>query len=214
MSEVRDVADHLDERERTVLVAHFGLGQPAQTLDQIGGTLGLTAERARQIEAGALTKMREAFPVDPRRAPPANDRENGVRTGLVAAGAPERFEPVPEQGESARTGAWKMDSRRLDPNHLPTPFSAAEIAAACRPGRTLRYQIERAGQPPIVRVSRYVETDAIGAVQESWEESLDGRRLTEPTPNDRRGSTYSGMPRSTRRPRRVKTKRSRPRRRI
>ena len=80
MSEVRDVADHLDERERTVLVAHFGLGQPAQTLDQIGGTLGLTAERARQIEAGALTKMREAFPVDPRRAPPANDRENGVRT--------------------------------------------------------------------------------------------------------------------------------------
>ena len=74
-----------------------------------------------------------------------------------------------------------MDSRRLDPNHLPTPFSAAEIAAACRPGRALRYQIERAGRPPIVRVSRYVETDAIGAVQESWEESLDGRRLTEPT---------------------------------
>jgi len=74
-----------------------------------------------------------------------------------------------------------MDSSRLDPNHLPTPFSAAEIAAACRPGRTLRYQIERAGQPPVVRVSRYVETDTTGGVQESWEEPLDGRRLTEPT---------------------------------
>ena len=60
--EVRHVADQLDERERRILRAHFGLGQPAQTLNQIGGTLGLTAERARQIEACALTKLREAFP--------------------------------------------------------------------------------------------------------------------------------------------------------
>ena len=59
MDEVRDVADQLDERERVVIRAHYGLrGQPAQTLDQIGGGLGLTAERARQIEAGALAKMR------------------------------------------------------------------------------------------------------------------------------------------------------------
>ena len=28
------------------------------TLNQIGGTLGLSAERARQIEAGALRKLR------------------------------------------------------------------------------------------------------------------------------------------------------------
>lgn len=60
--EVRDVADQLDERERAVIRAHYGLlGQPAQTLDQIGGALGLTAERARQIEAGALTKLRDTF---------------------------------------------------------------------------------------------------------------------------------------------------------
>jgi RNA polymerase primary sigma factor len=56
--EVRNVADELDERERTVIRGHYGLGQRAQTLDQIGGTLGLTAERARQIEVGALTKLR------------------------------------------------------------------------------------------------------------------------------------------------------------
>jgi hypothetical protein len=38
--------------------AHFGLGRPAQTLGEIGGALGLTAERARQIEVGALDKLR------------------------------------------------------------------------------------------------------------------------------------------------------------
>ena len=60
--EIRDVrhfADGLDQREGAVLRAHYGLGQPAQTLNQIGGALGLTAERARQIELGALEKLRE-----------------------------------------------------------------------------------------------------------------------------------------------------------
>lgn len=59
--EVRDLADQLDERERAVIRAHYGLGGPAQTLKEIGGTLGLTAERARQIEVAALTKLREAL---------------------------------------------------------------------------------------------------------------------------------------------------------
>jgi RNA polymerase primary sigma factor len=59
--EVRDLADGLGERERTVIRAHYGLGQPAQTLNQIGGTLGLTAERARQIEVGALRKLRDSL---------------------------------------------------------------------------------------------------------------------------------------------------------
>jgi RNA polymerase sigma factor (sigma-70 family) len=59
--EVHDLADQLDERERAVLRAHYGLGEPAQTLNQIGRALGLTGERARQIEAGALHKLREAL---------------------------------------------------------------------------------------------------------------------------------------------------------
>jgi len=57
--EVRELADELDERERRILRAHYGLGQPVQTLTQIGESLGLTAERARQIELCALTKLRE-----------------------------------------------------------------------------------------------------------------------------------------------------------
>jgi RNA polymerase primary sigma factor len=59
MREVGDLADRLAGRERAVIRAHYGLGQPPQTLKQIGDRLGLTAERARQIEVGALDKLRE-----------------------------------------------------------------------------------------------------------------------------------------------------------
>ena len=59
--EVEDLTDGLGERERAVLRAHYGLGTPPQTLQQIGGGLGLAAERARQIESGALRKLRSAL---------------------------------------------------------------------------------------------------------------------------------------------------------
>ncbi|MCW0214292.1 MAG: sigma-70 family RNA polymerase sigma factor [Pseudonocardia sp.] len=59
--EIRALTDGLAERERAVIRAHYGLGAPAQTLKQIGESLGLTAERARQIESGALGKLREAL---------------------------------------------------------------------------------------------------------------------------------------------------------
>lgn len=59
--EVLDLAEQLEGRELEVIRAHYGLGQPAQTLNQIGRTLGLTAERARQIEVGALDKLRSAL---------------------------------------------------------------------------------------------------------------------------------------------------------
>jgi RNA polymerase sigma factor (sigma-70 family) len=57
---VQGLADLLDERERTVLRGHYGLGRPAQTLSKIGADLGVTAERIRQIEKEALEKLRQA----------------------------------------------------------------------------------------------------------------------------------------------------------
>jgi RNA polymerase sigma factor (sigma-70 family) len=58
---MRDLTDQLTERERAVIRAHYGLGEPAQTLTRIGGTLGVSAERVRQIEGGALAKLRAAL---------------------------------------------------------------------------------------------------------------------------------------------------------
>lgn len=57
---MRNLADRLGDRERTVLQRHYGLGVPPQTLSRIGAGLGLTAERVRQIEKEALEKLRYA----------------------------------------------------------------------------------------------------------------------------------------------------------
>jgi RNA polymerase sigma factor (sigma-70 family) len=62
---VRDLAGELDERERVVLMAHYGLGGQARTLAEIGSDLGVTAERTRQIERGALDKLRAAAAAPP-----------------------------------------------------------------------------------------------------------------------------------------------------
>ena len=49
----------LEEREKMVVISRFGLdGGEALTLEKIGQTLGLTRERIRQIEVGALAKLR------------------------------------------------------------------------------------------------------------------------------------------------------------
>jgi RNA polymerase primary sigma factor len=49
----------LTEREREVLVLHFGLrGDTPLNLEQISERFGLTRERIRQIEIGALRRLR------------------------------------------------------------------------------------------------------------------------------------------------------------
>ena len=49
----------LDERERSILTWRFGLdGGEEHTLQEIGEKLGLSRERARQLEARALAKLR------------------------------------------------------------------------------------------------------------------------------------------------------------
>ena len=51
----------LSERERSILRWRFGLkGEREHTLEEIGGKLGLTHERVRQLEARALAKLRNS----------------------------------------------------------------------------------------------------------------------------------------------------------
>jgi hypothetical protein len=79
------------------------------------------------------------------------------------------------------------DPHQLRPDHLPTPFTADEIRLGCPPGRTVRALVVEAGSDPCIRVTRFLTGDAVGADQESWTETSDGARLTEP---ERRHSTW------------------------
>jgi DNA-directed RNA polymerase sigma subunit (sigma70/sigma32) len=49
----------LTDREREIVRGHYGLDGPAQTLRGLANTLGVSTERVRQIEHGALGKMRD-----------------------------------------------------------------------------------------------------------------------------------------------------------
>jgi len=56
---LRSALSVLTDREAKVVRMRFGIGNPSgQTLEAIGHLLGVTRERIRQIEEGALTKLR------------------------------------------------------------------------------------------------------------------------------------------------------------
>jgi RNA polymerase primary sigma factor len=62
----RDAAERLGEilvlltdREQTILIEHYGLDGEPRTLRVIAARLGVSPERVRQIEQGALDKLRE-----------------------------------------------------------------------------------------------------------------------------------------------------------
>jgi RNA polymerase primary sigma factor len=61
--ELAGALEQLNPRMRRVLSLRFGLdGQPPQTLEEVGGQLGITRERVRQLETRALRELRTAAP--------------------------------------------------------------------------------------------------------------------------------------------------------
>ena len=57
-SEIDNALQTLNERERNIIKAFFGIGEPEMTLDEIGTKFGLTRERVRQIKEKALRRLR------------------------------------------------------------------------------------------------------------------------------------------------------------
>jgi RNA polymerase primary sigma factor/RNA polymerase sigma factor len=60
--QVGRILDRLDEREQKIIISRFGLDhkQEPLTLKEVGAEMGVTKERVRQIEARALSKLRQA----------------------------------------------------------------------------------------------------------------------------------------------------------
>jgi len=57
--QLEEVLENLDERELKIIRLYFGLdGSESLTLEQIGGLMGLTRERVRQLKERALGKLR------------------------------------------------------------------------------------------------------------------------------------------------------------
>ncbi len=57
--EIKRALQTLNERERKVIVAFFGIDQPEMTLEEIGAQYGLTRERVRQIKEKAIRRLRQ-----------------------------------------------------------------------------------------------------------------------------------------------------------
>ena len=57
-AEISNVLQTLNDRERCVIKAFYGIGEPEMTLEEIGNKYGLTRERVRQIKEKAIRRLR------------------------------------------------------------------------------------------------------------------------------------------------------------
>ena len=57
-AEIKEALKILTFRERNIITAFYGIGQPEMTLEEIGSKYGLTRERVRQIKEKAIRRLR------------------------------------------------------------------------------------------------------------------------------------------------------------
>jgi RNA polymerase sigma factor (sigma-70 family) len=69
-ADLPEMLEELDERDRRILRDRFGLGTADRTLAQVGASLGISAERVRQLEQAALERLRRCTGADESRSAP------------------------------------------------------------------------------------------------------------------------------------------------
>lgn len=57
-AEIANALQMLNDRERNIIKAFYGIDQPEMTLEEIGSKFGLTRERVRQIKEKAIRRLR------------------------------------------------------------------------------------------------------------------------------------------------------------
>jgi len=83
----------LDERERKIIDARFGLaGQKPRTLEEVGQEFGVTRERIRQLQNIALRKLRRAL----------QKKEDPIPKALRNAGAKKKKKLASAEDKAAK----------------------------------------------------------------------------------------------------------------
>lgn len=96
----------LDERERKIIDARFGLnGQKPRTVEEVGKEFGVTRERIRQLQNIALRKLRR----------PLQKKDNPIPKALRDAGGRRNKHDKAEDiknAENDKTKAWELPPNR------------------------------------------------------------------------------------------------------
>jgi RNA polymerase primary sigma factor len=159
----------LDERERKIIDARFGLaGQKARTLEEVGQEFGVTRERIRQLQNIALRKLRRALqkkedPI-PKALRNANLNKKKGKPGLSRAEAIDDDDDSDESLEQfaallgglagvdsggglddvePSSSAWNLDEYEAEPQEEePAPAPAKKASTAKTKGRPSKAPVE------------------------------------------------------------------------
>jgi RNA polymerase primary sigma factor len=159
----------LDERERKIIDARFGLaGQKARTLEEVGQEFGVTRERIRQLQNIALRKLRRALqkkedPI-PKALRNANLNKKKGKPGLSRAEAIDDDDDSDESLEQfaallgglagvdsggglddvePSSSAWNLDEDEAEPQEEePAPAPAKKASTAKTKGRPSKAPVE------------------------------------------------------------------------